>query len=266
MRKAMLLSCFIILGLIVDALPSQAQEVDLGKYSDFTPFQEKWLITEPNDPSMDWLVSYGGRLYDKWYGILDRWVPSDTHPSYPKEGKKKGADTWRCKECHGWDYKGKDGVYGDPKSSHYTGIKGIKGFAGKNPRDVIKILRDDTHQYDRRTLPKFAAERLALFVTKGQIDTSDLIGADKKVKGDADKGRNIFQNLCAVCHGFNGKSINFGSPTKPEYIGTVAVDNPWEMFHKAVNGQPGSVMPSQRWVPLEFLTHLISYAQTLPTK
>jgi len=25
---------------------------------------------------------------------------------------RSGKDTWRCKECHGWDYMGVDGAYG----------------------------------------------------------------------------------------------------------------------------------------------------------
>jgi thiosulfate dehydrogenase len=34
--------------------------------------------------------------------------PQGTHPSYPKAGKKTGAGTWRCKECHGWDYEAQE--------------------------------------------------------------------------------------------------------------------------------------------------------------
>ncbi len=266
MRKTILFGIAVFMGLVVGSTSSQAQEIDLGKYSDFTPFQENWLKTEPQNPSRDWLISYGGRLYDNWFDSLLQWTPVSTHPSYPKAGKQKGPDTWRCKECHGWDYKGKDGVYGDPKSSHFTGIKGIDGYVGKNPRDVIKILRDDTHKYDQRKLPKFAAERLALFVTEGQVDISAFVKTPKKVKGDTEKGLNIFQNLCAVCHGFDGKAINFGNSSSPEFVGTVAVDNPWELFHKVLNGYPGSIMTSQRWVPLKFLSDVAAYAQTLPTK
>ena len=40
---------------------------------------------------------------------------------------RAGADTWRCKECHGWDYAGKDGAYGS--GDHRTGIVGVLGTA-----------------------------------------------------------------------------------------------------------------------------------------
>ncbi|PIW28133.1 MAG: hypothetical protein COW30_08350 [Rhodospirillales bacterium CG15_BIG_FIL_POST_REV_8_21_14_020_66_15] len=254
-----------LLAISVAASAARAADVDLGRYSDFTPYQERWLKEEPAQASPDWLISYGGRLYDKWFALLGQWVPKSTHPSYPETGKQKGPDTWRCKECHGWDYLGKDGVYGKPGASHFTGIKGIQGYRGKDPRAVVKILRDATHQYDQRIIPKFAAERLALFVTQGQFDVTRFING-KKVKGDPAKGINAFQNQCAVCHGYDGKSINFGSPTKPQFLGAVAVNNPWEAFHKARNGHPGAIMPSLRWAPLESIADILSYAQTLPVE
>lgn len=250
--------------LMLTVKPGHAQDRDLGKYSDFTPFQEKWLITEPKQPTQDWMISYGGRIYDKWYALVDRWTPTETHPSYPKTSKKKGAETWRCKACHGWDYRGKDGAYGDPNNSNYTGIKGLRDWVGKNPRDVLPILRDETHQYSQRILPKFAAERLALFITEGQHDMTEWVDEAGKVKGDPKVGAPIFQNLCAVCHGYEGKSINFGSPSAPKYVGTYAAGNPWETFHKMRNGHAGGIMPSQRWVPMQTLADIAAYAATLP--
>jgi hypothetical protein len=66
----------------------------------------------------------------------------------------------------------------------------------------------------------------------------------------------------------DGKKINFGTDTEPEFFGTVAADNPWEFFHKATLGQPGEPMPrglALEWT-LEQIADLLAYAQTLPTK
>ncbi len=57
-----------------------------------------------------WAMARGGQLYDNWMAVTEADKPIGTHPAYPKAGKKKGASTWRCKECHGWDYMGKDGA------------------------------------------------------------------------------------------------------------------------------------------------------------
>ena len=69
----------------------------------------------------------GGLLYDKWYKVVGERAPGEKHPLYPADGKyaSKNSSNWRCKECHGWDYRGKDGAYAEGK--HYTGIKGICG-------------------------------------------------------------------------------------------------------------------------------------------
>ncbi len=94
-------------------------------------------------------ISNGGLLYDNLAKVAG--VKTEgTHPGYPAEGKKSGASTWRCKECHGWDYKGKDGAYAS--GSHFSGIKGIRDFAGKAPADIMKILVNETHSHGK-TVP-----------------------------------------------------------------------------------------------------------------
>ena len=54
--------------------------------------------------------------------------PTITHPLWAQRPDKttngqQGATTWRCKVCHGWDYKGATGAYA--KGSHRTGLGGI---------------------------------------------------------------------------------------------------------------------------------------------
>ncbi len=90
-------------------------------------------------------IVHGGRLYDNWYEETGAKAPTQPHPAYPRDKKfaDKPGRTWRCVECHGWDYMGKDGAYS--KGDHYTGIKGIKGMAGANPKKIIAVLKDETH-------------------------------------------------------------------------------------------------------------------------
>ena len=57
-------------------------------------------------------IARGGRLYDKWFAENKAAKPTADHPSYPHQGGKYGKDaSWRCKECHGWDYRGNEGAY-----------------------------------------------------------------------------------------------------------------------------------------------------------
>ncbi len=109
--------------------------------------------------------------------------------------------------------------------------------------------------------------QLALFVSLGQIDMDRYVDrATNQARGDAKRGAATYQTICAVCHGFDGKTMNFKTPEKPEYIGTIAHENPWEFLHKSRFGQPGVPMIALIVMPDEALADLLAYAQTLPVK
>ncbi len=216
-------------------------------------------------PTNIWVISRGGQLYDKWWAVIEADEPQATHPAYPADGKKTGSTTWRCKECHGWDYKGVDGAYG--KGSHRTGIKGVRALAGTDPERIHEIIMDETHGYTEAMMPDSAMRKIALFLSLGQIDMDRFIArATKKAHGDPRRGAQFFQTICANCHGFEGKEINFGDEDDPEYVGTVAAGNPWEALHKIRFGQPGVGMVSLSVLDVQEQVDILSYAQTLPTK
>ena len=203
-------------------------------------------------------TSRGARLYDKWFTENKAAKPTADHPAYPHKGGKYGKDaSWRCKECHGWDLKGKDGAYA--KGGHATGIKGVTGVAGKDPAAIAAVLRDKTHGYTEAMLSAKDANDLALFLSKGQTDYAKYVDASgKKPKGALAKGEVYFNTLCAGCHGLDGKKIKDAPP-----LGSVA-DNPFEMMHKIINGQPGEAMPSLRAFDTQVAADLALYLQALP--
>lgn len=223
------------------------------------------VADEDSPPPEIWSVTQGGQLYDNWAKALLKEAPKETHPSYPSAGKQKGAGTWRCKECHGWDYRGAAGAYA--KGSHYTGIGGIRSYVGKPLDEIAAIIRDDTHRYTPEMLPDAAIEKLALFVSRGQVDMPQYIDyATKTARGDPRRGGRFYHTICSICHGSDGKLINFKSADNPEYIGTVASKNPQETLHKTRNGQPGVPMVALGVLDIQDLVDIVAYAQTLPTE
>lgn len=212
-----------------------------------------------------WRIRRGGRIYGDWAEELGSELPKTTHPSYPKSGKQSGGTTWRCKECHGWDYKGKDGAYGS--GSHFTGIRGIEDVRGMLPDQVDEVLRDKTHRYTDEMIPDEEVVNLAYFLSWGQIDTDTVIDPKtKRVRGDVGHGAEIFQTVCAVCHGLDGKGINFHSEDDPEYIGTIGKENPWEMLHNVRFGHSGDAMVGLIAFPLQDQADVVSYTRTLPAE
>ncbi len=209
------------------------------------------------------LIAKGGLLYDKWYAELDLAKPKTTHPSYPETSKVKGASTWRCKECHGWDGRGKEGAYA--KGKHYTGIVGIRRLAGGSRQEVVRILKNDAHRYGG-LIPESGLEALAAFVVSGQVDMTRYIDAEKRARGDLFKGGRLYATVCARCHGAEGREINFGSKKKPKYLGQVARSNPWETLHKIRMGQPDENMPSILALSVQDQVDVLAYTLTLPRK
>lgn len=191
------------------------------------------------------MIAQGGRLYDNWWLVCGLAAPKDKHPAYPATAGQSGATTWRCKECHGWDYRGKDGAYG--RGSHFTGIAGISAWAGKDDAAIVAILKNASHRFDT-VLSAESLRRIAMFVSQGQGDAvSRIDAATRQVPGRPALGRPLYERQCIACHGATGRALNFsGKAGEPEYIGTIAVDNPWELLHKIRNGQPGALMDDKR--------------------
>ncbi len=227
--------------------------------------EESEFAGHAHDPTDIWDMARGGQLYDNWMAVMERDAPEGTHPAYPADAKQAGAGTWRCKECHGWDYKGVDGAYGS--GSHRTGIKGVRGVVGMDPEQIHEIIMNDTHGFTEETMPHSAMEKLALFLSEGQIDMDRYIERETKiVRANPRRGAAAFQTICAVCHGFDGTAINFKDEAKPEYVGTVCSENPWEALHKIRFGQPGVGMVAMIALDIEEQVDLLSYCQTLPSK
>lgn len=215
---------------------------------------------------IDSSVARGGRLYDKWWKVVGASEPKQAHPAYPATAKYKGKGDWRCKECHGWDYMGKDGAYG--KGGHFTGIKGIQGAANKDPAGIMAVLTDKTHALGG-LMSQDDLRDLAMFVSKGQITMSKFIDpATKQAKGNKARGEPIFNTVCANCHGRDGTRDEddkmLASDSEP--LGLVANDNPWEALHKIRNGQPGEHMPALRAFDTQVALDILAHMQTLPSK
>jgi mono/diheme cytochrome c family protein len=240
------------------------------------PFSFTAMPTRVVDASQSADLVRGGLLYDRWWRVNEADEPAETNPTYPVEVNaevnppgRMGSQTWRCKECHGWDYQGKDGAYGS--GSHFTGIAGILNAQVMAPEDLFDIIRTGTTGltgtmtgYTSDQLSDNDVQDLVSFIEEGLIDVSPFIdAANQAIDPDLADGEQRYNDTCAACHGVNGDAIDFGGG---EGIREIAEDNPQEFFHKVRFGQPGTTMPSavnNGWTNEE-VRNVLGYAQTLP--
>ncbi len=242
--------------------------VEAADIADFGSTATGPTATVPSD-YLDADVVRGGQMYDRWWEVLGLAPPTGRHPLYPPAGMQNGSTTYRCKECHGWDYKGRDGAYGT--GSRFTGIAGIYGST-LSPREVFELLKSDPkllpngHDMGDLGLSDAALWDLTKMSLAGTVNTSAAINPSGAFLGNADFGGVGYTFACASCHGDSGTQLNFGSDLNPEYVGTVAFENPWEMLHRIRFGVPATPMVATELLgwPMGFVQDIGAYSQTLP--
>ncbi len=250
MKRACAITFFGLFACLIGFAAARGASLDLGGL--------------PGDPIE------GGRIYDNWILALDLAPPAGNHPLWDNQDSntRSGVITWRCVECHGWDYKGADGAYG-PYSSHYTGFPGVQSAIGATQEQVLDWLNgnlDPDHNFLRYT-NSTAIDDLAAFLRTQQVDMDLIIDPfTGQALGDRQLGALIYFDSCASCHGANGDAINFGSVVDPLFLGDLAVSDPWQTVHKIRFGSPSDArMPSSEemgW-SLNRVADVLAHAQSL---
>ncbi len=259
-RLPMFAAAVALLALICAPLSAVADTKEDEEY------HRDYIYGVPSEPTEAWIMSRGGRLYDSWFNAQGLDKPETTHPAWPASNtKQKGNTTWRCKSCHGWDYRGRDGKYAT--GSYQTGIAGVLSAKGKSVDTISAAIRGGPHGFTEEMIPDEQLRFLAAFVSRGLDDMNRYIDPKSgAVKGDPKKGAGTFQTNCAACHGFDGRALDWGDPGDPGFVGTEANANPWEVLHKIRNGHPGSEMISLRAFDIQVSLDLLAYTRTLPVK
>ena len=235
---------------LVDVGLSDAEYVDLLAYSQSLPTAS--------------LVSEGGRMYDNWIQATGAADMTENQPLWATQttNERSGNDTWRCKECHGWDYLGSEGRYAS--GSHATGFVGIFAAKDKSAEEVTAVLTGENHDFSAY-LNDVQVSAMVAFMPQLQ-DQSPYINEDKTVNGDLEHGKALYGATCEMCHAEDGTALDFDDGEGKEFVGTVAADNPWEVFNKIAYGQPGSPMTvgSNMGWSWQDITDILAYIQTLP--
>ena len=218
-------------------------------------------------------VTEGGRLYGNWIDALGVDAPTEDMPLWKTQTVNTsltGGDTWLCSSCHGFDYKGVDGV-NSQGTEGFTGFPGILNARHMSEADLTAWL-DGTKNKDHDFKAYFNADemaRMVAFMQQGMIDRSAYVDANGKATGDAAHGKVLFTSVCKICHGDDGRTINFATAEGGvEYVGTIATNEPFGLMHKATVGLEGTPMVAGTnlgWYPQD-IADVLAWAQTLPTK
>ncbi len=89
------------------------------------------------------------------------------------------------------------------------------------------------------------------------------------IGGDMAVGKQLYDGVCAACHGKDGTTIKFRFEGLDATLGTLAALDPWRFLHKTRYGTPGTSMGKvvgvdQQWTAQQGRDVLL-YAQSLVT-
>jgi thiosulfate dehydrogenase len=281
------LALLLVTGTLTLALHGCNDEVDLSG----APAEEEVLAIPPVeswDTATIAQIARGGRLYDNWMkeaNIASSQLngarsATGTYLLYADHAEDvDGRDangnpigglpldnnddaTFRCKTCHGWDYKGVDGRYGSTTSDNYTGFIGVLDAQSKYTIQELEAIISDgiphpdnpdlkAHKFGTWLTDPADITALAMFIKYGVMDANDVVWTFTGWgKGDAGNGKALYNGPAGcsggACHEDDGKGLDFDDADNAvEFVGTLANDNPWEMIHKIRFGDAGEeAMPS----------------------
>ena len=199
--------------------------------------------------SQDASIARGARLYENWAHESREREEALPNPLFTtKDVRVDAADTWRCVECHGWDYKGNHG------------FPSILSRQGGKPAEIVTLLKAAPHRYEGMMNESDFAD-LANFVTRGQVDMAPLIDSARRLGTGAAVFDNIFATTCANCHGLDG-----GRQRGVRQLGETARQQPSKVLHVVLNGHAGGNMPALRSFGTSMAVGMLAYAKTLPSQ
>lgn len=220
----------------------------------------------------------GGRLFDRFYGKEKPFAaftpdsgktPGDPDGKGGVDGdgvlKMENGDVlenasghdYRLKNLFGWDLKGKAGIYG-PAGMNKPYVLARNLLAGTETTDELAALlttgSDDIPAYGP-VLGGQALRNIAAFITgvrDGALPHPDwifsLAPADRgyyslNTAADPARGKRLFAERCAGCHGADGTRLTFDGGAYS--LGSHARQKAYEDWAKILNGQPGTAMGRQ---------------------
>ena len=210
-------------------------------------------------------VEKGAQLYDRWW-LTSNTSPSpsenSTHPLWPASNTAQyGPQTWRCSSCHGWDYRGKAGNYGDGPFA-----TGFPGIVATTKATVFTETADNVYSYIKETESHgfnngffndeeyYALTKFIMTMRNEALSNNAVFNSINDSNHYANNpstinGKSLYENntaLCSNCHGLDGKLIDLADnnlvshPNK--FLKDSALENPWEFVHAVRFGKPGTSM------------------------
>jgi thiosulfate dehydrogenase len=215
-------------------------------------------------------VIRGGRLYQAWDRVLEVSLPEHDQAIWKEVAPEIDYDphSWRCVFCHGWDYRGSDGINTRAvvKRSGFPGLFDMVAESEQVITGWINGGKNAGHDFSAYFSEQDYKD-LSAFLSAGLIAPDLIADLDTRlVPGTLSTGEEIYGEMCLSCHGVDGEKINFGTAVDPQYLADITLQNPWRVSHVIRFGHLKTYVPAGEVVNISFSQQidLLSYSQSLP--
>lgn len=204
----------------------------------------------------------GARIYDDFFIELDA-APPGPNPlvALGTGATLADADSWRCSQCHGFDYEGGVLTFNNGATNNLLELRDVRnrdeefvfnllltGFDAWDGAGVVNV-----HNYSG-LLSEQAIVDVSDFVVNEIFDTHEFVRAPSSgALGDMDEGMAIYNSMqtgivpplvrvdgsnfnCVDCHGADARS-----GTAAIDIVAVAWEDPFRFLHRTLFGSPRSL-------------------------
>ena len=201
----------------------------------------------------------GGELYDHFWLVTGTTIPDDVYSNHP-------FTTLRCKSCHGWDYRGAYGVYGDNYDPKPFAINRDLTQSRDKSESYLRsaILNTNIHADYTQYLSSDDIQDLVAFIKNNMIDTSLFFDFEPEFNeyriqkgGDQLAGDAFIAQNCQVCHG--GQTTEIKTDLGRYSLGSSMRLKWFETHHKVLYGAPGTNMRPIATSPKNLLDVLAAF-------
>lgn len=195
----------------------------------------------------------GGLLYDNWAKTLKKETPETMKDDKGNVIPNSGHD-FRCKNCHAWDYKGKDGIYG-PKYQNKPYVSKVN-LAKESKTHTIRQLAKAIKLGHGKEMPVYKdhisdedIKHLATFLVAKLTNTDEIFSLSEKSstkyvlndvsEKEKERGFRLYNASCESCHGSDGTKVMIDEAYT---LGSHSRQKAYEDHHKMKFGNPGTEM------------------------
>jgi mono/diheme cytochrome c family protein len=177
------------------------------------------------------IADKGACIYSAFDKVLNTNYISVHNPLWPSSltSKISSVKSWRCSTCHGWNYQGMV-TYGD-EIVNFPGLENVSELTDAEILGWLDGTKNSDHDFSKYLTIESGSQLLSFFRDERFLKWAATNEVEAIESGNVSDGEEIYKQYCFECHGPQGAKVNFGSISKPRFLGDIMSTNGARIIH-----------------------------------